>query len=134
MARLAEDAAKSYDAAYIQAHHDEVLDKYRRLTDGIFSILCSEDDDEKAAEKTKEYRLLATGQFIDNLSEMRECFETFEAERAEELIKQMEGYQWYGESIDQLLMPIKEDVDDFEFEAAIQKIDGLIDRVKGGDR
>lgn len=134
MARLAEDAAKSYDAAYIQAHHDEVLDKYRRLTDGIFSILCSEDDDEKAAEKTKEYRLLATGQFIDNLSEMRECFETFEAERAEELIKQMEGYQWNGESIDQLLMPIKEDVDDFEFEAAIQKIDGLIDRVKGGAR
>ena len=67
------------------------------------------------------------------LAELSDCLKTFEADRAEEIIKKLQGVSCDGQPVSVLLEDIRSDIDDFEMDAAEQKVQDLIRQKKGGE-
>lgn len=132
MARAAEDAAKEHDEAYISAHHTEIMERYRELAQGIDRVL-GENAAADEAHSLETGEELSEEEWLTQLSELKQCFDTFEADRAEALIHEIRNKQYRGCLVADLLADVMQDIDDFEFEAATEKVDALIDRVKGGE-
>lgn len=132
MARAAEDAAKEHDEAYISAHHRRIMECYRELAQGIYSVLC-ENTDKAGDQNVETGEELPKEEWLAQLTELKQCFATFEADRAEALIRENKNRQYQGCPVEDLLSDVMQDIDDFEFEAATEKVDALIDRVKGGE-
>lgn len=131
MARKAEEAAKNHDEAYIKAHHEELLTKYHDTVQCIFDALDIGDDVsvQPAGENCTE---ISGDKLIQRLAELKESLDTFEAEKADALISEMSGSIINGTLVAELLRDVKQDVEEFEFSAAAEKIDVLIKGVEGG--
>ena len=67
------------------------------------------------------------------LEEIEDSLNTFEADKAKNLIEQLSGFTYCGDSVAGLLEEAGKDVDDFEMTAASEKVKALIDNMKGGD-
>lgn len=67
------------------------------------------------------------------MTELKEVLDTFEAEQAESLISEMGGAVYKGASIGELLYDVQQDVNNFEFTAASDKVDELLSRVERGE-
>lgn len=70
---------------------------------------------------------------IRRLEELKEGMDTFEADKTESLISEMSGAVYQGTSIGELLYAIRQDVEDFEFALASEKVEALIKKVEGGE-
>lgn len=137
MARLAEDAAKNVDADYIKVHHNEIMNEYILLAGNIFTILTSDADDDSPESSgdtaSTDKPSITKEKFIEYLEQLKQCFATYEAQSADEIIDSLNGYQYNGVDVADLLKHIAGDIEDFEFDAADDKTDKLILEVKGGD-
>lgn len=131
MARNAEDAAKNHDAGYIEEHQEGLLAKYREVVQCISEATASDETGSK--EETPESMELSGDEFMKQLSELRGSLDTFEADRAEALISEMSGAVYRGTSVGRLLQETRQDVEDFEFGAALAKIEALMSSVEGGE-
>lgn len=132
MARNAEEAAKNNDIAYSKAHHKELLDKYREAEQCIADALDS-GEAAPAQTVTENCTEVSKEEFVQQLTELRKCFDTFEEDRAEALILEMSGDLYQGAAIGELLRDVRLDVEDFEFRAAAEKLEALISSVEGGE-
>lgn len=132
LARNAEEAAKNNDTAYTKAHHKELLEKYHEV---VLCILEVSNSAEYASMLTiQENAAEITGDaLITQLKELRKCLDTFEEDRAEALILEMSAGVYQGVSVGQLLHEAKNDVEEFEFRAASEKVEALISSVEGGE-
>ena len=72
-------------------------------------------------------------ELLHRLEELKEALDTFEADKAEELISQMRTVVYGGASVYKLLEEVRQDVDDFEFSSASEKVEILIQKVEGGE-
>ena len=137
MARLAEDAAKNVDADYIKVHHNEIMNEYILLAGNILTILTSDADDDSPESSgdtaSTDKPSITKEKFIEYLEQLKQCFATYEAQSADEIIDSLNGYQYNGVDVADLLKHIAGDIEDFEFDAADDKTDKLILEVKGGD-
>lgn len=132
-ARKAEEAAKNQDMAYINAHHEELLTTYRKT-----ALEMSETPDTDS--DSPEITVLENGdgmqigreEFLQRLNALKDCFDTFEADRAETLIGEMSSTVYGEMPVEKLLRDIKVDVDEFEFGKASGKVQALIERMEGG--
>ena len=132
MARAAEDAAKEHDEAYIRAHHAEIMERYRELAQGIDRVLGGKDKEE-TTQNVEAGEEITNEEWIAKLTELKQCFDTFEADRAEVLIREIKNKQYQGCLVADLLADVMQDIDDFEFEAATEKVDARINHAKGGE-
>lgn len=130
MARRAEDAAKNGDAVYVREHHGEILDKYREATRCIREQLGGNMPAEPAGEDGGE---ISKEELLRRMESLRESLDTFEADKAETLLREMSGSSVDGVSVGGLLQEVRQDIEDFEFGAAAEKVEALIDRMKGGE-
>lgn len=131
MAKDLESAAKESDITYIEAHHGEMLESYRETVRSIREVIG--DPDGGAAAEAAEGAAISVEDLLEHLAELGECFDAFEADRAQKLIIDLEGMTLDGESVKKMLETIKRDVEEFEYEAAAEKTSALIRSLKGGE-
>lgn len=130
-ARKAEEAAKNRDMAYINAHHEDLLTTYRE-TALEMSETPDPDSDSPVSLGNGNGTNISGEEFLQRLNALRDCFDTFEADRAEILIAEMSSMAYEGKPVEELLRDIREDVDEFEFGKAAEKMQVLIKNMEGG--
>ena len=139
LARDLEDAAKDLNVEYIRTHHDDILVRYRETAQSIRDIFCEEEKAGKEdtgiqnAEEQKEYQEIFGLELRRRLEEIEDSLNTFEADKAKNLIEQLSSFTYCGDSVAGLLEEAGKDVDDFEMTAASEKVKALIDNMKGGE-
>ena len=126
MAKDAEAAAKNQDISYIRENHAELIVKYRETVQCIIGALgpaeaASPEEDSAAGTEVSKDELL------ERLSELKESLDTFEADKAENILAEMSGFVFQGKSVRELLRDVRKDVEDFELGAAAEKVGVLID-------
>ena len=129
LAKGLEDAAKRRDAEYIGTRHENLLNEYREAVQGIRDIFCEE---EKGGEQGKYQEISGSG-LRGRLEEIEDSLNTFEAQKAKELIGQMDGYVYCGIPVAALLEEAGRDIDDFEMAAALEKVKALISGLRDGE-
>lgn len=130
-ARKAEEAAKNQDVAYIKAHHEKLLTTYKETALALSEASDSDSDSQKVEALGNDTQV-CEAEFLQRLNALKDSFDTFEVNRAETLIAEMSSMMYKELSVEELLRNIKEDVEEFEFEKASEKVQALIDRMKGG--
>ncbi len=128
MAKEAEEAAKNRDASYIRENHAPLMEKYRETVRQINEAVSPEGAKETDAQQA-EGPQIGREELLQKLTEMQESLESFEAARAEELIAELSGYAYDGIMLGERLREAGRDVDDFELEAAAEKIKALIETI-----
>ena len=132
MAKDAEDAAKNQDVSYIKENHAELIDKYRETSQGILDVVCPAEEvssEENLADLTE----VSKDELFRQLSELKESLDTFEADKAEALLVEMNGLAYGGTPVSKLLRDVRRDVDDFELGEASKTVETLIQNLEGGD-
>ncbi len=124
-ARCAEEAAKNHDAAYIREHQEELLTQYHRTVQCICEAIGFDENISMQAEQGSQTEV-SREELIRQLEELSESFETFEADKAGRLIFNMSNYGYQGTSVAELLADVRKDVEDFEFDAASERVQALI--------
>ena len=128
-----EDAAKDQDTAYIGTHHEEALIKYRDTVQGIRRAFGREADSGQEVDGDKRTKQeISSADLVKKLEEIKESLSTFEAEKAERQIGELNGFVYGADSVADLLREVLQDVEDFEIVAASEKVEAFICRVKGG--
>lgn len=129
MAKAAEDAAKNLDTVYLDANHEPLLRAYSELTDLLTAALTSEsaaaEEPERSVEETTG-KTVSLEELCEQLTQLDDCLKTFEADRAEEILKGLSTGSFDGLGLSALLSEIRSDIDDFEMDAAEQKVQTLI--------
>ena len=129
-AKAAEDAAKNLDTVYLDTHHGALLDAYGQLINMLKASLAGDAlTDEQAATGTT----VSKEELCVGLSELADCLKTFEADRAEDILKKLCETVCDGQEVSELLSEIRTDIDDFEMDAAEKKVQDLILQLKGGE-
>ena len=134
-AKAAEDAAKNLDTAYLDTHHGALIDAYGQLLALLKTALEAEETAVDAPEESKapEGPALSREELCGGLSELANCLKTFEADRAEEILKKLCDTVCDEQDVSELLSEIRTDIDDFEMDAAEKKVQELILQLKGGE-
>lgn len=129
-ARKAEEAAKNQDVDYIKQNHKELLTTYREMSLELLQALDFGSDTETG--DLDNSTQISEAELLERLNALKDSFDTFEADRAEALMAEM-GNMMYGEiSVEELLREIREDVEEFEFGKASEKVQTLLERMEGG--
>ena len=132
MAKDAEDAAKNQDMSYIKGNHAGLIDKYRETVQGILDVLCS--NREVLAERNSKALIeVSKDELLRQLSELKESLDTFEADKADKLLAELNGLAYNGTPVSELLRDIRQDVDDFELGIASKKMETLTRDLEGGE-
>lgn len=129
-ARLAEAAAKNQDMNYIREHHEDLLAEYRQVVQCILDVF---DLGENSSGQGIRGEGISEGELLQRFAELKERLDTFEADQAEALISEMSGFVYQGVSVGELLSDVRQDVDDFEFASASEKVEALSQKVEGGE-
>ena len=98
------------------------------IADAAGIVPVSEAEPEDCAVSGEE---ISKEELLNQLEAIRECLDTFEEDKAEELIAEKESMVYQNTSVRSLLEAVKKDVQEFEFDAASEKTAALIDRIKG---
>lgn len=131
-AKNLEMAAKNQDAGYVREHHEALLAEYRQVVQCILDVFhlgengSMQGDKEHGTEISKE-------ELLKRLAELKKGLDTFEADKAEALLFEMSGTIYEGASVGELLYDVRQDVDDFEFASASEKVEAFIKSVEGGE-
>lgn len=131
-ARQSEMAAKKQDADYIREHHDTLLTEYQQVSQCILHVFDVNEND-SSQEVQGDGMEISKDDLLHRLTELKEKLDTYEADKAEALIKEMKGIVYRGESLGELLHTVWQDVDDFEFALASEKVEALIRKMEGGE-
>lgn len=131
-----EDAVKRSDAAYVAAHHQELMDAYRDTGRRLCKILEMEEAPVRAAEPLEgggeePLGVSLTGEeFLARLKEVQSGLDTYEEEKVVRLIEGMSGSVWQGRPVKELLREVERDAEQFEFDKASEKLAALKERVQ----
>lgn len=131
-ARRSEAAAKNHDADYIREHHEELLDEYQQIVQGISDVLQLSEDNpvqEEQGDKSE----ISREDLLYQLEKLKGGLDTFEADKAEAVMAEISGSVYEGASVGGLLYNVRQDVNDFEFASASEKVEALMKKVEGGE-
>ena len=123
MARRAEEAARDGETAYLRAHHEALLARYRETARCIEGIPMPE---KEAAAGVK----IGRTELLSRLRALREACDTYESDAAETLLAEIGGLSDGNRETVEALAAIRRDVEDFEWAAAQQKTRTLIGRLE----
>ena len=132
MAKDAEDAAKNQDVSYIRGNHTGLIDKYREMVQGILDVLCPAER-VSAEGNSKALTEVSKEELLRQLWELKERLDTFEADKAEKLLAELNGLAYNGTPVSEMLGDVRRDVDDFELGTASKKVETLTRDLEGGE-
>ena len=126
LAKDTEAAAKDQDTEYIRQNHSALLEGYRQTAQRINDAL-------SPAEKAASGAEITGAELRDRLQTLRGTFDTYESEEAGALLEEMSEFTYRGTPIRELLRELRQDVEDFEWDAASEKADALIRGLEVGE-
>ena len=126
-AKNLEDAAKKKDEVYIGSHHEELMDLYGEVVGDIAD--CIGKPNEAGAEEKDE--IDKTG-ITDAVREIMKCLETYEAQKAEDIIRDLSGCRYEGQSVGEMFSKVREAISDFDMKSAASLAESLLEELKGG--
>lgn len=129
-AKAAEDAAKNMDIAYMDAHHEELLNDYRQLADMLKAVLLKGAGTDVQPEEHATTASISSEELCAGLSELSDCLKTFEADRAEDILKKLLESCGEGSELSGKLSEIRSDINDFEMDAAENKVQNLLEQLR----
>lgn len=131
-AKCLEMAAKNQETDFIRDHHEELLCEYHQVIQCILEVYGSDENSVaqvSMAGKTE----ISKEEFLGRLVKLEEKLDTYEADESETIISEMSELVYQGESVGKLLLDVSQDVDDFEFSSALEKVETLMRKVEGGE-
>ena len=132
MAKSSEDAAKNQDAGYVNEHHGALMDKYRQAAQHIREVLCPEEETAEVEEAAAAGTGISETELLRYLSELKAAIDTYEMDKAEELFTEMSELVYRDTPVPELLGEVRQDLDDFEWDSALQKLEELSGSLEGG--
>ncbi|MCR5486257.1 MAG: response regulator [Lachnospiraceae bacterium] len=127
LARKAEDASRTKDIPYLKSHGGELMEIYEDAAFGIEGVMSNSMEEARDAGTE-----IAMPDYLKRLRELKERLDTFEAERAEELLNEMAGFRYEGKPLSESLGEISVLVGDFALAEASEKTGELIGSIQGG--
>ncbi len=127
-----EAAAKNQDADFIRKNQDALLFAYHQVVQCIVDVLDLELEG-SGQNGTGEKNEISKAELLLRLAELKKGLDTFEADKAEDLLAKLSEAVYGGTSVYELLYDTRQDVDDFEFASASEKVASLIQKVEGGE-
>lgn len=145
-----ESAAKAKQVDYIEEHHGDLLEAYKALGRQILEVVAVEEpgakedgakmllkdrDGQPCVEepKTKEDGMGSLPEISEALAELEDSLHTFESSKAEGLLDSLLGAVGNDPKMQEALGAIRKDVEEFEFENALEKLGSLQRQWEGGD-
>ena len=125
LAKAAEAAAKDLDADYIHAHHGDLMERYREAAQYIGDVLQPAEAEDGAE--------IAKPELLEYLKKFKGALATYESDKADALLAEMSAFIYRGTPVHTLVQGIRQNVDDFEWEAATEQADALIGSLEGGE-
>lgn len=127
MARKLEYAGKENRIDYILKHHEELMNEYRRLFDKLSTnkyiypaAQVIEDKEEKLQEENVPE--IEEEEFDKKISEMETAMYTLDGEVLMEIITELQKYQYKGNSLQEILTPIKRKVEMCDYISAVESV------------
>ena len=114
----AEDASRS---EYILSHHEELEQFYHDTALKVREALGI------GTEVKQELQEIEKSELIQKLGEIESSLETFEADRAESLIKELSAFSVDGKGVSELLGDVRAMIEDFDLNAAAEEIKKLLE-------
>ena len=124
MALGQELASKEERVSDILAGHDSLMAAYEQLVGDLKGVLSSTEDG-----GTQDADPIEGQELREVLQEALDCLETFEAERAGQLLERITNRSFRGEPVSDMLGDIMTDLDNFEVEGAATRLRSLIERI-----
>ena len=128
MAKNMEEAANNLDGVYMQEHHMELLTKYCEVKEQIQEVIAPGEREAKKplTEVPKEV-------LLGKLKQLKKSLDSYDIDQAEALILEMSDMEYQGKSVGTLLQDVGQDVEEFEYTAAAERVEALLGSVEGGD-
>jgi hypothetical protein len=140
MAKELEADGKEKNEGSIHAHHDEMMQEYEKILHSIQTAFGAEAPNEplpkdeparspepaaslKPAEEAGED--IEKRKLIDSLDKLEEQLESFESAAVEELLEELSGYTFRGQTMGEWLSPIGDKVREFDFLGASEALSAL---------
>ena len=128
-AKAAEAASKERDVEYVKQNHSSLLHEYHELVEGISAILLP-DKKEDAADTVS---VIAHEEFLSVLTELKSVLDTFEAEKAEEILDSLTEKTYEKHALSDLLTEVRQEVDNFDLMNAAGLVEMLLHKLEGGE-
>ena len=128
LARQLESAGKDGRIEYVLEHHRELMNEYKKLFETLRKneLICPAKEMEKEPEETmlEIYKLpvLSTERLERIIEQMEETMYSLDGERLLELISELEKYQYHGQSMKEVLTPIRRKVEMYDYISAVESI------------
>ncbi len=132
MAKKLEEASKDGNTAFIKEHHEELLMQYRNMAQCIREVFELQQDIPELPD-IKEGVEMSKEELLVKLKELKESLNTYEADKAESQLQGMSQGLYQGVAVAELLRDAGQDIEDFEFSAASEKVEALMERLEGGE-
>ena len=139
MARKLEEAGNDKNETYIRAHTEETLTAYEQVLSAIRAnskVFPEQESDQERSNPVQEQDLSAdfaelSGERLkEELAKLEEELATLEQDGVETLIKELSGYSFRGQPLQELLSPIREKVKVFDFMGAGEELAMLEEKAR----
>lgn len=128
MAKGLEEAADNQDVSYICEHHEETLSKYQEVVGHILEVITIGE-----RESGQTFLEVSPNELIKKLEVLKASLSTYEIDQSEKLISEMKNMECQGMPVGKLLYDIEQDVENFEFAIATEKVETMLRNMERGD-
>lgn len=128
MAKGLEEATDNQDVSYICEHHEETLSKYQEVVGHILEVITF-----GKKESGQTFLEVSPNELIEKLETLKASLSTYEIDQSERLISEMRNMECQGMPVGNLLHDIEQDVENFEFVAATEKVETMLGNMERGD-
>ncbi len=125
-ARLLEYAGKEGRIDFILQNHSDLMATYRRLFEKLKKnpLICPKQDEEETEHPTmvEIYSMpVISGEALDRtIEQMEDIMYSLDGEKLLELISELEKYQYKGQALKEVLIPIRRKVESYDYVSAVE--------------
>ena len=120
-----EQAAGEGKSNDIRGNHREMMTEYER----VLSVL--KENERICPQKTQEnLQEIEQGKLEERLEELTEQLETLESDRVEEILEELFEYQYQGQPLKELFLPVQEKVNEFDFMGAEEMLTAVKEKMR----
>ena len=125
--RLLEYAGKENRIGFILENHRSLMEEYIALFERLKQneMICPKKTQEEVVEETVELNklpLLSTDLLDRTIEQMEETMYTLDGDRLLELITMLEGYQYKGQCMQEVLAPVRRKVEMYDYVSAVETV------------
>ncbi len=132
-AKEMESASKDNNAAYIKENHAKLMELYSETVRQIREAIGAESEEDESEEEISSAAEITLEELLNYIAELKGYFETYEADKSQHLLEELSKTTCKGQSVKKLLREIQHDVEEFEYDSALEKATALSEKLKGGE-